>query len=349
MERRAGRVTGFTLALLALSVAALACGSSSTTKTASSGPITLRLGYFPNLTHATAIVGVEKGIFASKLGPKVTLRTSTFNAGPAAVEALFSGALDATYIGPGPTINAFQKSHGEAVRVVSGATSGGAALIVAKSITTTADLRGKKLATPQLGNTQDVALRYWLLRQGLRSDTSGGGDVHILPQDNSTTVTAFSSGAIGGAWVPEPYASRLVAEGGHVLVDERTLWPGGRFVTTQLIVRSAFLKDHPDVVRELLAGQVAANDFVNQHPAEAQAAVNAGLKTLTGKSIQPAVLSAAWASLTFTDDPIESSLRAGADHAVAVGLLKKVDLTGLYDLGPLNSVLKTAGEPAVSG
>jgi len=310
--------------------------------------VTLHLGYFPNLTHATALVGVHEGIFAKALGPDVKLVTSTFNAGPAEVQALFAGALDAAYIGPSSAVTAFTQSSGAAVEVVSGATSGGAELVVKASITSAAQLKGAKLATPQLGNTQDVALRYWLQQQGFKTDTAGGGDVSILPQANATAVTAFQTGAIDGGWLPEPYASQMVQAGGHVLVDERTLWPGGKFATTVLVVRKAFLSSHPDVVKALLAGQVAANDFVNQHTQRAEADAAAEIGTISGKAPSSAVVASAWKELTFTDDPVASSIQGAADHAVTVGLAKKVDLTGLVDVTLLNQVLAGAGEPAVA-
>jgi len=312
--------------------------------------LTVHLGYFPNITHATALVGVSKGIFAKDLGSKVTLKTSTFNAGPAAVEAIFSGALDATYVGPNPAINAWQKSHGQAVRIIAGATSGGAALVVKPSINGAADLKGKKVASPQLGNTQDVALRAWLDRHGLKTDPQGGGDVSILPQENAQTLDTFKAGQIDGAWVPEPWASRLVLEGkGKVLVDEATLWPGGKYLTTELIVRTAFLKQHPDVVERLLKGHVDATAYVNQHPAEAQQAANAAIAQITGKPLSAAVVAAAWRNLTFTNDPLASTLRKEASDAESVGLLQKVDLTGLVDVAPLNKVLDSAGEAKVQG
>ena len=230
-------------------------------------PVELRLGYFPNLTHATALAGIKKGIFEDALPDNVTLTTMPFNAGPEAVEAIFSGGLDATFIGPNPAINAFSKSKGEAIRIISGATSGGAYLVVKPEITSAAQLKGKKLATPQLGNTQDVALRAWLKEQGLSTDAQGGGDVSILPQANSQTLDTFKSGDIDGAWVPEPWATRLVQEGGgKVLVDERDLWPNGQYVTTHLIVTPTFLKDHPDVVKALLAG-VRRGDRLRQRAA----------------------------------------------------------------------------------
>ncbi len=257
--------------------------------------VTVRLGYFPNLTHATAIVGVEDGHFADALGSN-KVKTQTFNAGPEATQALLSGALDATYIGPGPATNAYAKSGGQAVRVISGATSGGAALVVKPEITSVEDLKGKKIATPQLGNTQDIALRSWLKEEGFETTTEGGGDVQILPQENSQTADTFATGQIDGAWVPEPYLSRLV----------------------------------------------------NDDPVHAQEVVGAAIGKLTGKPLDPKLVSQAWESLTFTDDPLPATLITGAEHATAVGLLDKVEnLEGIYDLKLLNEVLKAEGQPAV--
>ncbi|MFG3686680.1 ABC transporter substrate-binding protein [Micromonospora sp. NPDC047740] len=325
-----------------------ACGGGTDDAAGTSGPVTLRLGYFPNITHAPAVVGVEKGIFKEKLGSDVTLETKTFNAGPAAIEAVFSGALDATYIGPNPTVNAFSKSKGEAVRVVSGAASGGVALVVKPDITSLEQLRGKKIATPQLGNTQDVALRYWLREKGLKTTKEGGGDVKVVPQENAQTVDTFASGAIDGAWVPEPYVSRLVNAGGKVLVDERDLWPDRKFVITNLLVSTKFLKAHPDVVKKLVEGQVAANEFVNGKPDEAQQAISDHIGKITGKPLDVKLIKQAWPTLEFTNDPIAASLKTGLDHAVAVELTQPVDLNGLYDLSFLNEVLKAQGKPEVT-
>ncbi|WP_308447856.1 ABC transporter substrate-binding protein [Micromonospora humidisoli] len=325
-----------------------ACGDDDSAGGGDSGPVTLRLGYFPNITHAPAVVGVEKKIFEDKLGDGVKLETKTFNAGPAAIEAIFSGALDATYIGPNPTVNAFSKSKGEAVRVISGAASGGVALVVKPEITSVEQLRGKKIATPQLGNTQDVAIRYWLKEKGLKTTKEGGGDVKIVPQENAQTVETFASGSIDGAWVPEPFVSRLVNAGGKVLVDERDLWPDKKFVITNLIVSTKFLKAHPEAVKKLVEGQVAANDFVNTKPDEAQQAISDHIGKITGKPLDLKLIKQAWPTLLFTNDPIASSLKTGLDHAVAVELTQPVDLNGLYDLKYLNEVLKTQGQAEVT-
>ncbi len=343
---------GRSLPVLALASALLAsaCGGGDSPSGAGPGrATTVRLGYFPNVTHATAIVGVESGIFKAALGAD-TLRLKTFNAGPAAVEALFSGALDATYIGANPAINAHVQSGGEAIRIVSGATSGGASLVVKPSINGPADLKGKKLVSPQRGGSQDVALRHWLKANGLKSDLEGGGDVSISSQENAQTLDTFRAGQIDGAWVPEPWATRLVQEGGgKVLVDERTLWPEGRFVTTHLVVRTKYLKDHPDAVRRLVEGQVQANDLVNANASDAQRLVNQGITNVTGKGLPEAVLQASWKGLEFTNDPIPSSLSVSAEHAHDVGLLDKASLKGIYDLTILNTVLRTANQPEVKG
>ena len=357
MPTTSRRRSSFAIMLLVavLAVVSVACSSDSTaagTSGTSGGPgkpTTVRVGYFPNVTHAPAIVGVEKGFFASALGAN-TLETKTFNAGPEAVEALLSGAIDATFVGPNPAINAYQKSHGDAIRIVAGSTSGGAALVVSKDITTPADLKGKAVASPQLGNTQDVALRAWLKSQGLSADTSGGGDVSIKPQANGDTLDQMKQGLIAGGWVPEPWATRLVQEGGgHVLVDEKTLWPQGQFVTTQLIVATSFLDKHPDVVEELIRGESSAIDYLTSNPSDAHTLVNDAITKITGKGLKPEAVSAAFANLTFTLDPIASSLQKSADDAKDAGLLDSTDIKNIYDLALLNGVLAKAGKPEVKG
>ena len=350
--------------VVALLVAVLAagCGSSKAstptadTKAGSSGtlamssdPVTVRLGYFPNITHAPALVGVQEGLFKAALPANVTLETKTFNAGPDEVQAIFSDALDIAYIGPNPTINAYQKSNGDAVRIVAGSTSGGAALVVKPDINSAQDLKGKTVASPQLGNTQDVALRSWLKGQGLSTDTSGGGDVSIKPQASADTLTSFQAGDIAGAWVPEPWATRLVQEGGgKVLVDEKTLWPQGQFVTTQIVVSTKFLNAHPDVVQAILAGHLAALAAIEADPTGSQQAANDAIQAATGKALSEKVVAVSWNNLAFTYDPISSSLSKVASDAEAAGLLKPVNLDGIYSLGLLNNLLVAQGKPTVS-
>jgi NitT/TauT family transport system substrate-binding protein len=309
----------------------------------------MRLGYFANVTHAAAIIGVNRGFIAKELGP-TKLETQIFDAGPAAVEALFGGSLDAAYLGPSPAINAFARSDGKAIRIIAGATSGGAELVARPGINTAVDLRGTTLASPELGNTQDVALRSWLSNQGLRNSVQGGGDVTIAPTRNADTLQLFKSGKLAGAWMPEPWASRLVLEAGaKVLVDERDLWPAGQFVTTHLIVRTDFLQRHPQTVEALLRGHVDAVQWATQHPAEAKTAVNDGINALTGKPLRADVIDRAWQGLTVTDDPIATSLQRNAANAVAAGVtIKQVDLHGIYELSILNRILAQRGLPTVS-
>jgi NitT/TauT family transport system substrate-binding protein len=312
------------------------------------GPTALRLGYFPNVTHAAALVGIEKGFLADALGADVELVTQAFNAGPDVIEAIFNGALDASFIGPNPAINGFTRSNGEAIRIVSGATSGGASLVVRDGVTSPGNLAGTTLATPQLGNTQDVALRAWLAEQGYETDLEGGGDVSVVPQSNGDALTAFVAGEIDGAWVPEPWATRMIEEGGgRVLVDERDLWPNGQFVTTHLIVATEFLEAHPDVVRRLLAGHVAATDMLRDSPEEAQGIVSAAIAELSGTELPAGTLAAAWDNLEFTVDPIAMSLTESANDAVALGLLDTGNIEGIYDLTLLNDVLTELGRDEI--
>ena len=332
-------------------VAGAATASAASPHPADAEPVTLRLGYFPNVTHAPAIVGVDSGVFAEALGPNVTLEVAHFNAGGEAIEALLSGAIDATFIGPNPAINGFAQSDGEALRIVAGTTSGGASLVVAEGIVSPADLAGPDitLASPALGNTQDVALRAWLAENGFATDTSGGGDVEVVNVENAEALTLFQQGELDGAWVPEPWATRLVLEGGgHVLVDERDLWPDGEFVTTHLIVEAGFLEERPDVVTDLLNGLVDTIDTINADPGAALAATNDGIESITANRLADETIAGAFENLTFTVDPIASSLQGSADDAIAVGLLEEVDLTGIYDLTLLNDVLAERGLDPVS-
>jgi NitT/TauT family transport system substrate-binding protein len=335
-----------------LVLAALALSAACSGKSAATGPVAptaLRLGYFPNLTHAPAILGLADGTFARALGSNVTLTTRTFNAGPAAVEALFSGAIDATYIGPSPAVNAFQKSNGQAIRIIAGATSGGAALVVKPGITSASDLRGKKVASPQRGNTQDVALRSWLKNHGLNTTLEGGGDVSIVPQENAQTLETFRAGTIDGAWVPEPWSTRLVVEGGgEILVDEASLWPGGKYATTVLVVRTEYLKQHRDVVKKLLTGHVHAIANAMSNTQTAETIVNSSIKQITGMALEDKVLPDAWNGMLFTYDPLLSTIKKSAAEAKSLGLLQSSDISGIADLTLLKEVLRQEGMEPMS-
>lgn len=345
--KNARRITA-TLTTLGLAMAMLAgCASGSASATGTDDLGSLRLGYFATVTHTPALVGVQEGILQKDLG-STKLETQVFNAGPAAVEALTAGAIDAAYIGPNPAINTFIKSGGASAHVIAGATSGGAALVVRDGISSAADLKGRTLASPQLGNTQDVALRTWLAGQGLKTTTSGDGDVKITPTENAQTLTLFQKGQVDGAWLPEPWASRLVLDAGaHVLVDERDLWPDGRFPTTVLLVRADFAKEHPAAVEKLLRGHLDSLDWIAKNPAQVPATVNAVLKTATGKALDDAVLARALGTVTFSADPDAAAFRTLIDNGITAGTQTKGSIDGLFDLTALNRLLAADGKPAV--
>ena len=328
------------------------CGSSGSSNSASSSgssssgsgsaPVTVRLGLLANITHAPALVGIQQGFFSKNLGSAGKLTTTVYNSGTQETTAILAGQLDAAYVGPNPAINAFQKSGGTAIKIVSGAATGGASVVVKPGITGASGLKGKVVDTPSLGNTQDVAVRYWLKQNGLATTTTGGGDVTIKPTNpNSSAVLQFQSGQIAGASEPSPYDVEMVQDGGKVLFTE----PG---VTTVLVVTQPFLKAHPAIVSDLLKGQIEANDYIAKDPSAAQAAANTELTALTGKGLKSSVLPAAFKEITFTVDPDASSLSTDAQQAKAVGLLKSTNLTGIFDLGPLNQLLQAAGESQVN-
>ncbi|MFD5448917.1 MULTISPECIES: aliphatic sulfonate ABC transporter substrate-binding protein [unclassified Streptomyces] len=308
----------------------------------------VRIGYFGNVTHATALVGNQKGFFQKALGA-TEAKYATFNAGPSEIEALNSGSIDIGWIGPSPSINGYTKSDGKNLRIIGGSASGGVKLVVNPDrIKSLEDVRGKRIATPQLGNTQDVAFLNWIAEQGWKVDAqSGKGDVTVVRSDNKVTPDAYKSGSLDGAWVPEPTASKLVAAGGKVLLDESTLWPGKKFVITNIIVSQKFLKEHPKAVEAVLKASVDTNEWIEANPDEAKAAANKQLEKDTGKALPAEVLDPAWKSIAVTDDPLAATLDAQAEHAVKAGLLDKPDLQGIYDLTLLNKVLAAKGEPAV--
>jgi NitT/TauT family transport system substrate-binding protein len=312
--------------------------------------LTLRVGHFPNITHSQALIGLARGDFQQALGPGVALDVKVFNAGPSVIEALFAGQLDLAYIGPNPAINGYIKSNGEALRIVAGATSGGAAFVVHPdaNIARPEDLAGKKIATPQLGNTQDVALRAYLAAHGLKP-TENGGNVEVIPTDNPQILDLFRQAQIDGAWVPEPWASRLIVEGGgRLFLDERDLWPGGEFVTAHVIVSARFLRERPDVVKAWLRAHVEVTLWAQQNSDQARQLANAEIKRLSGKSLPQAVIDSAWSRLRVTYDPISASLVQSAQSAYAADFLKQQpDLSGIYDLTLLNQVLAEKGLEAV--
>lgn len=337
-------------ATMAMTGCAATAAATTPTATSLSNPpaAELRLGYFANVTHAPALVGIRKGFFAKELG-KTKLSTEVFSAGPETIEALSAGAIDAAYIGPSPAINSYIKSGGASVKVVSGAAIGGAELVVRAGISTPAQLKGTTLATPQLGNTQDVALRSWLTTEGLTSHLTGGGDVTITPTDNAQTLALFTAGKLDGAWLPEPWASRLVLEAkAHVLLNEAKLWPGGKFATTELVVNSDYLAAHPATVEALVKGNVDSVDWLNGNPTTAASVINAALTQDAGKPLSADVIGRALENVTFSVDPLAGTAKTLVAHSVAIGTGKAGSLSGLFDLTLLNRVLRASSRPTVS-
>jgi NitT/TauT family transport system substrate-binding protein len=343
------RVTTAAMIGVALLLAGCSSSSSSTTSTgatansvASTAPVTVRLGFLTNITHASALVGLKEGFFTKDLGSAGTLKATAFSTGTEETTALLAGQLDAAYVGPNPAINAWQKSNGSAIKIISGAATGGASVVVAKGISSASQLKGKTLATPSLGNTQDVALRYWLKQNGLATTSTGGGDAFIKPTTpNSAAVLEFKSGQIAGGSEPAPYDIEMVKDGGTVLLSESG-------VTTLLVVTQSFLSAHPAIVADLVKAQIQANDFIKSSPAAAQADANAELASYTSKPLKPSIVAAAFKEITFTNDPDASSLTSDASQAQSLGLLKPVNLSGIFDLGPLNTALAAAGESQVN-
>lgn len=315
--------------------------------------IILRVGHFPNVTHAQAVIahGLSrsgKGWFEERLGPDVEVQWFVYNAGPSAMEAIFARSIDMTYVGPNPAVNAYLRSHGEEIRIVAGACSGGAALVVRpdEGITKDADFRGKRIATPQFGNTQDVACRAWLLSKGLRI-TMIGGDARVIPTDNPDQLSLFQRGEMDAVWTVEPWVSRLVLEAkGKVYLDEGSLWPdtGGRYVTTHLVSSVKFLQDRPALLKKWITAHVELTEWINAHPDEAKRILNDEIRAETTRSLPEAILDSAWKRLQITHDPIRDSLLKSAEDAYRIGFLKeKPDLSRIYDLRLLNEVLREKG------
>jgi NitT/TauT family transport system substrate-binding protein len=320
---------------------------------------TLRIGYFPNLNHAQAVIGLQQdGDFQKVLNANysdtnkgVRIEPYVFNAGPSAIEALFGGQIDVAYVGPNPAINGYLASDGQGIRIISGAASGGASFVVRNDsgINSVDDLGGKKFASPQLGNTQDVALRKYLSDNGFET-IQHGGNVTIVPVAPSDILTLMLKKDIDGAWVPEPWATRLVKEAnGKIFVDERELWPpGGKFVTANIIARTDYLNENPDIIERLLMAHIDKTIWINENKEQqAIAAFNGALKKITGKTIPDDEIRDALTRLEFTYDPIKESLLRIADNAYELGYLEngrgELDLSNIFDLTILNHILDEKG------
>jgi NitT/TauT family transport system substrate-binding protein len=314
------------------------CGCGAPTPSAATGteqePASFRLGYFANVTHAQAVLGVANGMFQKALG-SVPLKPVVFNAGPSAVEALFAGELDATYIGPGPTANAFIKSHGEAVRVIAGAAANGVVLVVRKDagIAKLEDLKGKRIATPQHGNTQDISARAFVIHTLHDKPKQDGGTTDIQAVPNAEQLGLFKQKQLDASWAPEPWATRLVKEGdGAILDEEKNLWPEKRFAITLLVVSKRFLDAHPKTIERLLRAHLELTALLRDKGAECEPALNAEFAKLLGKPLDPQTLHDALSRVEFTTDPLNASVQTFSDWSAELGFSSgKVDLQPLFD------------------
>ncbi len=312
----------------------------------------LRIGYFPNINHAQAVIGLGNGTFQKALGNNIEVKTFIFNAGPSAMEALFAKQVDVTYVGPNPAINAYVVSQGKDVRIISGASSGGAVFVVRNDsgIQSSKDFANKKFASPQLGNTQDVALRKYLLNNGYKTKENGG-NVEVVYAKPSDILTLMLKKEIDGAWVPEPWGARLVKEANaKIFLDERDLWPPkGEFVTSNIVARTDYLQNNPDIIKKLLAAHVDETQWINTHKEQAIKAFNVELKKLTGQAIPEDQLRDSLSRLELTYDPIKLSLFQSANSAFDIGFLGKTrpNLTGIYDLKLLDQVLSEKRLPVI--
>ena len=317
----------------------------------------LRVGHFPNITHAQGVIAhgqarKGEGWFEKRLGPDVEIQWFVYNAGPTAMEAVFTRSLDLAYVGPNPAVNAHLRSRGEEIRIIAGACSGGAALVVQPDgrIKADADFKGRKIGTPQIGNTQDVAARAWLKSKGLRI-TMTGGDALVVPTSNPDQMALFQRGDLDAVWTVEPWVSRIALEAkGIVYLDERDLWPqtGGKYVTTHLISSARLLKERPAQARQWIAAHIELTEWIRQNPEAAKRLLNNEIKAETTRGLAPEIMDAAWRRLEITFDPIHASLLKSAEDAHRIGFIReKPDLSRIYDLKLLNEVLKEKGSKEI--
>jgi NitT/TauT family transport system substrate-binding protein len=339
--------TGFDLVALLLIAALIGCDSRSsqtttggTTQPSAAKPIeSLRLGYFANATHAQAVLGVESGDFAAAISP-AKLDTRIFNAGPSLIEALFAGEVDIGYIGPGPTLSAHEKSRGQGVRIIAGAAANGVAIVARKGsgITSMQDLVGKKVATPQQGNTQDIAAKRYM-KEVLKQDNFN----NVLPVPNAEQAGMMARGQIDAAWAPEPWGARLVAEAeGTIIAEEKDLWPNKEFSLTVVITTPEFLRDHPDVVEKVLKVHCQWTAKLVADPKSTEQQLGDAIFKLTQKRLPEGVLAAALPRVKFTNDPLEDTFKTMGQWANDLGVAQRPpNLTNLFDL----KILRTL-EPA---
>ncbi len=315
--------------MLALLTVLSACGGSTDSPGGAKGKQVVRLGYFPNVTHAPAMVGVANKDFEKALGPDVELKVSTFNAGPSVIEAVFGNQLDIAYIGPSPTLNGFIKSKGVEVVVIAGAVENGTLIVgsVKRGITRLDQLKGATIATPQLGNTQDISAKHYVTSVLGSTLGEGDGDTHVIPMANPDIEILFEKNQLDAAWVPEPWASRMVDKGlVAVVAEEKDLWPGKRFTLTNVIARRKFVEEHPDLVTKFLRAHLAVTEQLIKDRQSFAAVINSETKRITGKELPPAVIEASLKHIEFNVEPSVDSFQSFFTKGKELGLLNAESL-----------------------
>ena len=330
----------FSLILISLlvlaSLAGCGRGDSATTAAAAGEPTEVRLGYFANLTHAQAVLGDSSGDFAAATAP-VKLTRRVFNAGPSLIEALFGNEIDIGYVGPGPVLAAFSESHGQAIRVIAGAAANGVVIVAGKDsgITTLADLKNRRLATPQLGNTQDISAKHYLLSELKQENVD-----NVLPVSNTEQLQLLATGKIDAAWAPEPWGSRLIVEaGGKLIGEEKDNWPSKEFTLTLVVTTPKFLAEHPDIVARVLKVHTIWTQRLNDDPKKYEPQLNDALAALTGKKLPASVIEQAMPRVKFTDEPLEETLTTMAQWAYEEHVVNQPPkIAGLVDTSILQKI-----------
>ncbi|MFQ5940313.1 MAG: ABC transporter substrate-binding protein [Nitrososphaerales archaeon] len=339
MNRRNGTIIVVILVVLSISIVYFSIARS----TDVSAFNTIRIGYFPNLNHAQAMVGIARGTFEQASGDNIKVEYKIFNAGPSVIEALFTDQIDIAYTGPSPAITGYMRSNQD-LKIIAGSSSGGVAFIVRSdmNIESPSDFAGKRFASPQYGNTQDISLKWYLVNHGY-SLAQYGGNVQVLSAKNSDIMTLFLKKELDGAWVPEPWAALLVKNAnGQIFLDERDLWTDGEFATTLLVVNSKFLQNHPDLVKKVIMAHVETTLWIKEQPDQAEQIINEHLKKLFGKPLPSDVMHESFSRIKVTYNPMKPSVMKFADEASELGLYgdEKPDLSDIYYAELLNEVLR---------
>lgn len=349
-NRKKSHLLSIVLILSIITGLLTACGAQQgTTSSEKNRNTNVRVGFFPNITHSQALIGKADGSFQKALGDSHQIEWKQFNAGPAEIEALFAGELDIAYIGPGPAIIGFTKSKGD-IQIIAGATNAGAILVSRRDlpIKDVKELSGKKVAVPQFGNTQDLSLRNLLQTNDLK-DTTKGGTVEVHQVNNPDIKTLLDKGEIDAALVPEPWGSILVQDiQANIVLDYDQVWREGNYSTAVVVVRTEFLKDHPDIVENFLKNHVDLTDYINKNKEEAKQTANVQISELTKKPLSPEILDAAYDRLTITSNPEKDSILDFVTLSVNTGFIKvQPDTTNLVNLDLLNKVLREKGKAEI--